>query len=119
MDSPENKETKDPQPAVAANLDQLILDRKEGKYGSVALISFRAKELRKLEENRNLTQTDLLERAICDVLGGKVSLDELEKQMLRGAAGAGEPEAKPAAEKPKKSEKEKDSEEAKGSDSKG
>ena len=83
------------------NLEKLILDRKEGKYAIVALISFWAKELCKLEENRHLTQTDLLEKAMAEVLGGHVAIEALEKRMMEGVA----PEAKGDALAPDKAKK--------------
>jgi len=78
-------------------LEQLVLDKKEGKYGVVALISFWAKELRKQEEHRHLTQTDILEKAMAEVLGGKIDLKDLEKRMLEGRSE--ESEKKPAKDK--------------------
>ena len=79
--------------AEAITLEQLILDKKEGKYGIVALISFWAKELRKQEENRHMTQTDLLEKAMADVLSGGVSSDTLEKRMMESGAKESQEEA--------------------------
>lgn len=70
-------------------VEQLILDRKHGKYGVVALISFWAKELRKQEENRHLTQAELLERAIREILSETVSLKDIEKRMMAGGADDG------------------------------
>ncbi|MBI5244462.1 MAG: hypothetical protein HY922_12420 [Elusimicrobia bacterium] len=75
-------------------VEQLILDRKHGKYGVVALISFWAKELRKLEENRHTTQAELLERAIREILSESVSLKEIEKRMIAGASNDGQDGAK-------------------------
>ena len=63
-------------------LEQLVLDKKEGKYGVVALISFWAKELRKVEEHRHLSQTELLDLAMAEVLGGKVDEKEVLKLLM-------------------------------------
>ncbi|MFA6029511.1 MAG: hypothetical protein WC969_06645 [Elusimicrobiota bacterium] len=82
--SEKSEKTKKPEMTtamVAHSLEQLVLDRRDGKYEIVAPISYYAKELRKLEEHRHLTQTDLLERAMHDVLAGKVSMKDLEKRM--------------------------------------
>ncbi|MFA6093258.1 MAG: hypothetical protein WCU88_13320 [Elusimicrobiota bacterium] len=85
-------------------LEQLVLDRREGKYGMIAPMSWWAKELRKQEENRHLTQTDIIELAMHEVLSGKVSLKDLEKRMQE--AGPAEAAAQDgAAEKPRKSDK--------------
>lgn len=67
--------------AETSSLEQLVLDRKEGKYGLIAPIAWWAKELRKQEEHRHLTQTDIIELAMNDVLSGKVSSKELLKRM--------------------------------------
>lgn len=85
-------------PDPTAPVEKLILDRKFGKYKIVHLISFWAKELRKKEEHRHLNQTELLELAMAEVLGGKVDEDELRKL---------EETSRSSAEAPGKEEKEK------------
>lgn len=75
-------------PAEEKSVEQLILDRKVGKYGVVPIISYWAKELRKMEIHRHLSQNEILELAMSEVLGGKVSeKDLLEKARLAAAAG--------------------------------
>jgi hypothetical protein len=69
-------------------LEQLVLDKKEGKYGVVPMISVWAKELRKLEEHRHLTQNEVLELAMSEVLAGKVSDKELAKRLAAQQAEA-------------------------------
>lgn len=63
------------------SLDQLVLDKKEGKYRVVELVSFWAKTLRAKEEHRHLTQNEVLELALTQVLSGDVSEKEVEKLM--------------------------------------
>lgn len=70
-------------------LEQLVLDKRSGKYQVVEKISFWAKELRKLEEHRHLTQTEILELAMTEVLGGKVCEDDLAKKMAEAKASEG------------------------------
>lgn len=67
-------------------LEKLILNKRSGKYRVVELISFWAKELRKLEEHRHLTQTEILELAMTEVLGEKISEAELLKKKAAGEA---------------------------------
>lgn len=88
-----SKETtaKDGAPAqenAAPVLEQLVLDRKIGKYGLVAVISAWSKELRKMEEHRHLTQMEVLELAMTEVLSGKVSEKDVAKHMAAAAAEA-------------------------------
>lgn len=61
------------------SLEQLVLDKKEGKYRVVELVSYWAKSLRTKEEHRHLTQNELLELALQQVLAGAVTEKELEK----------------------------------------
>ena len=70
--------------AAARTLEELVLNKKSGKYPIVPLISYWAKELRKQEEHRHLTQNEILELAMTEVLGGKVS----EKELAKGLAAA-------------------------------
>lgn len=86
--SEKKKEKKDAADAAEACLEQLVLDKKEGKYGVVPMISVWAKELRKLEEHRHLTQNEVLELAMSEVLAGKVSDKELAKRMAAQRAEA-------------------------------
>lgn len=71
-----------------APVEKLILDRKFGKYGVVALISFWAKELRKREEHRHLNQTEILELAMSEVLSGKADEKEVLKLLERSHSAA-------------------------------
>ena len=60
-------------------VDQLVLDKKDGKYRVVELVSFHAKTLRGKEEHRHLTQNEVLELALTQVLSGEVAEKDLEK----------------------------------------
>ena len=60
-------------------IDQLVLDKKDGKYRVVELVSFHAKALRAKEEHRHLTQNEVLELALTQVLSGEVLEKDLEK----------------------------------------
>ncbi|MFH1724111.1 MAG: hypothetical protein ABII00_05750 [Elusimicrobiota bacterium] len=80
-------------------LEQMILDKTSGKYQVIEIISFWAKQLRTQEEHRHLTQAEILELAMSDVLGGKVSEDELRKKLAVAAPADGR---QLSAEKPKK-----------------
>ncbi len=81
MSAKKAEKEKAPETPAMKNLEQMVLDKRSGKYEVVARIAFWAKELRKLEEHRHLTQNDLLERAMEDVLGGRVSEGELIKRI--------------------------------------
>jgi hypothetical protein len=82
------------------SLSQLVLDRKVGKYKMIERISYWAKELRKQEEHRHLTQTEILELAMSEVLSGKVNEEDLDKKIKLAAATNGavkkEADKKPA-----------------------
>ena len=69
-------------PALDKTLEELILNKSSGKYQVVELISFRAKYLRQQEDFRHLTQTEVLELAMREVLSGELDENELTKQML-------------------------------------
>lgn len=63
------------------SLQELILNKRTGKYEVIDRMSFWAKHLRKLEEHRHLTQTEILDLAISEVLSGKIDGEELDKLM--------------------------------------
>ncbi|MFH2202904.1 MAG: hypothetical protein ABIJ96_07305 [Elusimicrobiota bacterium] len=71
--------------AAPKPLHELILNKRTGKYECIDRMSFWAKQLRKKEENRHLTQTEILELSISEVLSGKVDGAELDK-LMRGEA---------------------------------
>ena len=79
MTTKKKKDAEEAEQKRASNLEQLILDRKEGKYRLVELTSYWAKQLRAREEHRHLTQTELLELALQQVLSGEAVEKDLEK----------------------------------------
>lgn len=81
-----------PEAAAPRTLEQLILDRTHGKYTLVSLTSLWALELRRREENRHLTQNELLDAALTDVLTGKVTEEDVNAHARDSGSAA--PEAK-------------------------
>jgi DNA-directed RNA polymerase subunit K/omega len=73
------------------SLEQLILDRKRDKYSLVSLSSLWALELRRREENRHLSQTEILDIALRDLMSGKVKPEQVEKAAAAAAALAARP----------------------------
>lgn len=69
---------------VVKSLEELILDYLPSKYTAIPLASLWAKELRRREENRHLTATEILELALGDVLGGKVDWKDAKKWAKNG-----------------------------------
>lgn len=78
---------------------ELILNYPEGKYDAIPLAAAWAKILRGREENRHLTQSELLDVAIRDVLSGEIVWKDVQKalknkeatetdQLLNGAGKA-------------------------------
>jgi len=76
-------------PKKHQSLEQLILDKTSGKYEIVEVISYWAKHLRQQEEHRHLTQTEILELAMREVLNGTVSESDLKKKIAAGASSNG------------------------------
>jgi len=76
------------QPEHTASLHELILNKRTGKYELIDQMSFWAKHLRRQEENRHLTQTEILELSMSEVLSGKVCGKEIEKLMAGESAKA-------------------------------
>ena len=79
MTKKKTDEAVEPKPV---SLDELVLNKKEGKYRVVELASFWAKTLRAKEEHRHLTQNEVLELALTQVLSGAISEKEVEKAKL-------------------------------------
>jgi len=95
----EEVKAEDKAPLVEKPLEELILNKTHGKYQVVELISFRAKWLRSQEDHRHLTQTEVLELAMREVLSGAISEEDLMKQLLAAPAALN---GKKEAEKPAK-----------------
>jgi hypothetical protein len=92
---------KEPQPQPVKSVEEMILDYKLDKYTAIPLASFWAKELRRREENRHLTNTEILELALRDVLGGTVDWKNVRKSMTAAPAVEAEPAAPSAGKKSK------------------
>ena len=77
------------------SLEQLILDKATTKYTLVSLAAEWAKQLRKSEEWRHLTQNEILDKALEDTIKGTVTWDMVEKsRVLTAAAEAADLEKK-------------------------
>ena len=66
-------------PQVPKLVEELILNYQGGKYSAIPLAAVWAKVLRKQEEHRHLTQNEILDLALRDVLGGKVDWKDVKK----------------------------------------
>jgi len=84
------------------SLEQMILDKLQGKYELVSLASGWALELRRREENKHLSQAEILDLALSDILTGKADMDA-----VRAAASAAASAAEAAIQASGKVEKEK------------
>jgi hypothetical protein len=81
-------------------LEQLILNKAEGKYRVVELIAFLAKQLRGEEKYRHLNQTELLEYAMRKLLASEESeLENLYKELLVAPSPNGKKDDKPSKKK--------------------
>lgn len=73
------------EPKVEKPLAQLILNQTHSKYAIVELASAHASELHRREENRHLTQVELLDLALTEVLTNKVSPEEIKEKAAAAA----------------------------------
>ncbi|MBI4386590.1 MAG: hypothetical protein HY551_04350 [Elusimicrobia bacterium] len=62
------------------SVEQLVLDQMVGKYDLVPLASVWALELRRREENRHLSQPEILDLALRDILTGQIAPEEIRKR---------------------------------------
>jgi hypothetical protein len=69
------------------SVDEMILNYPNGKYSAIPLAALWAKILHKREENRHLTQAELLDLSLKEVLGGKVDWKDVKKAMQSVADG--------------------------------
>ena len=67
------------------SLEQLILDKATTKYTLVSLAAEWAKQLRKSEEFRHLTQNEILDKALEDTIKGEVTWEMVEKSRVATA----------------------------------
>jgi hypothetical protein len=75
-------------------LEEMILNFPKGKYSAIPLASLWAKELRKREENRHLTSSEILDLALKDVLSGSVDWKHLKKAAAESNGSDGEEKSK-------------------------
>lgn len=68
------------------SLEQLILDKTRGKYEIVSLASIWALVLRRQEECRHLSQPEVLDMALQDLLSGQVTEEEVLAHAKEAAA---------------------------------
>ncbi len=64
---------------VDEELEKLICDFPGSKYKATVLVMHWARHLKRLEENQNLTMTDIIEKAMKDIICGKVKPEEVLK----------------------------------------
>lgn len=88
-DSSDKSSKKTEEKPVEKTLEELILNFSVGKYTAIPMASIWAKELRRRDEFRHLTSTEILEMALRQVLEGTVGWKELKKVVAaNGSAGA-------------------------------
>lgn len=74
---PRNVKKKEVNGAADKSLEQLILEKSQGKYAVVSLASMWALVLRRQEEYRHLAQPEILDMALRDLLSGQVTEEEI------------------------------------------
>lgn len=92
-----------------ADLEKLISDYGPSKYLDIVRAMQWARHLRRQEEFRNVPMAELIDRALFDVVSGKVKVPEIEESVKadqlieeRLASKRAEEPRKPRAEKPAK-----------------
>lgn len=84
------RESKKNEPAAPERpLEQMILDQPTGKYALVSLATSWALDLRRREEYRHLTQVEILDLAIKDLLSGRVTPEQVHSAAEVRAAALG------------------------------
>ena len=86
------KALKEPKP-----VEELILDFQGGKYEAIPLAAMWAKVLRRKEEHRHLTQNEILDLALRDVLSGSVGWKDVKKAFAEVAQAGPGADGAPAA----------------------
>lgn len=101
MSKKKDEQAKEFESMKGMTLQQLILDKAKEKYLIVPLAAEWAKELKKTEEFRHMTQNEILDMSLVDVITGKVTWEKLKARaaVVLEAAAALE-------EAPKKAKKE-------------
>lgn len=72
--------------AVDKSLEQLILEKSQGKYSVVDMASTWALVLRRQEEFRHLGQPEILDLALRDILSGAVTEEDVKDHAAEAAA---------------------------------
>ena len=70
-------------------LEQLVLNRTEGKYALVPLAAIWAKEIKRQQENAHLSTAQVLDVALKAVLTGEVTWDSVKKLTKTSPAADG------------------------------
>ena len=61
-----------------ADLEQLISDYGPSKYQDIVRAMQWARHLRRQEDSRNMTMAELIDRALFDIVSGKIEVAEIE-----------------------------------------
>lgn len=72
--------------AEKKTVEEMILNFPNGKYSAIPLAAMWAKVLRRREEHRHLTQNEILELALKDVLEGEIDWKDVKKAMAEQPA---------------------------------
>lgn len=83
----------------ALPLEELVLDKAKEKYLLVPLAAEWAKELKKSEEFRHMTQNEILDKSLEDVISGAITWEKLKKVAAASAANGSEGEEEAAKKK--------------------
>lgn len=62
-----------------ADLEQLISDYGPSKYNDIVRAMQWARHLRRMEESRTMTMAELIDRALLDIVSGKIKVPEIEE----------------------------------------
>ena len=71
---------------IEEDVEKLVCDYKSSKYNAAVLSMNWARHLKKLEEYQNIPTTQIIDKAIEDVIGGKVSLKEITEAVEKDNA---------------------------------
>lgn len=69
--------------AKEADLEQLISDYGPSKYNDIVRAMQWARHLRRQEESRGMTMADLIDRALLDIVDGKITVAEIEEAVRK------------------------------------
>ncbi len=77
-------------------IEEMILNYQGEKYLAIPLAALWAKVLRRKEENRHLTQNEVLELALREILSGAVDWKEVQKSAAEAAKASLSPDGSQA-----------------------